>query len=141
MHPTLWRGLKWLIKNAIDLGIIIVALWYIMLSVAPAEGMMHIFTTDGQFVALVVVGTYIVLVVLAEILVVLGGMVSDVWYAKGARFLITTLIVILGFPWAIKRIFWIAGLQVAANVEDILFYTAFIRYIIRFWLGRRFSNA
>lgn len=137
MHPYLWKGLKWIVTNGIDLLIIIVALWCIMISVAPAEGMLHIITTDGQFVALVVIGSYIGLVILAEVLVVLGGMVAEVWYAKGARWLITTLIVVLGFPFIISKIFWLVGLQVAADVENILFVTAFIRYLIRMLLGRR----
>ena len=130
----------WAIKQTLDLAIIIFALWYIMLSVAPAEGMLHILTTDGQFVAIVVFITYIALVVFAEVLIMLTGVMSDQWYARGARFLLTALIVVLGFPWLIKRIFWFFGLQVAANVEDILFYTAFIRYLFRFWLGRRWKN-
>jgi hypothetical protein len=135
--------MRWFHKigvSFLDLMIIVIALWYIMLSVAPLEGMAHIMTTDGMRVAFVVFITYIALVVFAEILVVTGGMAGDAWFARAARAIITTLIVVLGFPWIIKRIFLFMGLKVAADVENILFVTAFIRFLLRWWLGRRWKD-
>lgn len=134
--------MRWFHKigiSIIDLLIVVAMLWLIMLTVAPAEGLIHIVTTDGLTIAAVVFITYILLAVGAEILVVTAGMAGDAWHARIARGIITTLIVVLGFPWAIKRLFFFMGLAVAADVENILFYAAFIRFFVRMFLNRRWK--
>lgn len=125
--------------SVIDLLIVVVMLWGISLAVAPMEGLLYFVTTDGMTIAAITFGIYIGLAIFAEVLVMTGGMAGDAWFAKLARGAITTIIVMLGFPWLIKRVFWFMGLMVGADVENILFYAAFIRFAVRYILGRRWK--
>ena len=130
---------KRLAKFTIDILIIVGILLAIALSVVPAEGFIPFMAADGGLIFWTVVITYVALVAFGYLLVTIAGMLGEHPAAKCSRYLIVTIIVILGFPFIVSKIFFLMGVEFQTEIENILIISSIIRFFVKWWLGRRWG--
>lgn len=123
----------------IDLIIITIALVWIMLSIAPSQEW-QLITADSFRIMLSVFLTYIIIVIVVEILLFALRGAPDSFFVNFAKAVLTTGFILWIYPKALWLILFLMGLEVAADVEFALLVTSLLRAFIRVMLGHRWKE-